>query len=51
MPGINFDVLVGSAHLGRIVPKQRVREMVFTGERVGVEEILCICMCLYVGRG
>ena len=40
MPGINFDVLVGSAHLGRIIPKQRVREMVFTGERVGVEEIL-----------
>ena len=40
MPGINFDVLVGSAHLGRIIPKQRVREMVFTGERIGVEEIL-----------
>ena len=40
MPGINFDVLVGSAHLGRIIPKQRVREMVFTGEKVGVEEIL-----------
>ena len=40
MPGINFDVLVGSAHLGRIIPKQRVREMVFTGEKIGVEEIL-----------
>ena len=39
MPGINFDVLVGSAHLGRIIPKQRVREMVFTGEKVDVEEI------------
>ena len=39
MPGINFDVLVGSAHLGRLVPKQKVREMVFTGEKVGVEEI------------
>ena len=39
MPGINFDVLVGSAHLGRIIPKQRVREMVFTGEKLGVEEI------------
>ena len=39
MPGINFDVLVGSAHLGRIIPKQRVREMVFTGEKVEVEEI------------
>ena len=39
MPGINFDVLVGSAHLGRIIPKQRVREMVFTGEKLDVEEI------------
>ena len=39
MPGINFDVLVGSAHLGRIIPKQRVTEMVFTGEKVDVEEI------------
>ncbi len=39
MPGINFDVLVGSAHLGRIIPKQRVREMVFTGDKLGVEEI------------
>ena len=39
MPGINFDVLVGSAHLGRIIPNQRVREMVFTGEKVDVEEI------------
>ena len=39
MPGINFDVLVGSAHLGRIIPKQRVREMVFKGEKVDVEEI------------
>ena len=39
MPGINFDVLVGSAHLGRLVPKQKVREMVFTGEKVSVEHI------------
>ena len=39
MPGINFDVLVGSAHLGRLVPKQKVREMVFTGEKVSVEDI------------
>ena len=39
MPGINFDVLVGSAHLGRIIPKQRVREMVFTGEKISVDEI------------
>ena len=39
MPGINFDVLVGSAHLGRIIPKQRVREMVFTGEKLDAEEI------------
>ena len=39
MPGINFDVLVGSAHLGRLVPKQKVREMVFTGEKVNVENI------------
>ena len=39
MPGINFDVLVGSAHLGRIIPKQRLREMVFTGEKVSVEHI------------
>ena len=34
MPGINFDVLVGSAHLGRLIPKQKVREMVLTGEKV-----------------
>ena len=39
MPGINFDVLVGSAHLGRIIPKQRLREMVFTGEKILVEDI------------
>ena len=39
MPGINFDVLVGSAHLGRLIPKQKVREMVFTGEKVSVENI------------
>ena len=39
MPGINFDVLVGSAHLGRLVPKQKVREMVLTGEKVFVEHI------------
>ena len=39
MPGINFDVLVGSAHLGRIIPKQRVREMVFTGEKIPVNDI------------
>ena len=39
MPGINFDVLVGSAHLGRLVPKQKVREMVFTGEKISVEDI------------
>ncbi len=39
MPGINFDVLVGSAHLGRIIPKQKVREMVFTGEKISVEDI------------
>ena len=39
MPGINFDVLVGSAHLGRIIPKQRLREMVFTGEKISVEDI------------
>lgn len=39
MPGINFDVLVGSAHLGRIIPKQRLREMVFTGERILVDDI------------
>ena len=39
MPGIKFDVLVGSAHLGRIIPKQRVREMVLTGERISVDEI------------
>ena len=39
MPGINFDVLVGSAHLGRLVPQQKVREMVFTGEKVSVEDI------------
>lgn len=39
MPGINFDVLVGSAHLGRIIPKQRLREMVFTGEKILVDDI------------
>ena len=39
MPGIDFDVLVGSAHLGRLIPKQKVREMVFTGEKVSVENI------------
>ena len=39
MPGINFDVLVGSAHLGSIIPKQRLREMVFTGEKILVEDI------------
>ena len=39
MPGTNFDVLVGSAHLGRLIPKQKVREMVLTGEKVSVENI------------
>ena len=39
MPGINFDVLVGSAHLGRMIPKQRLREMVFTGEKILVDDI------------
>ena len=39
MPGIHLDILIGNAHLKRLLPASVVREMVLTGEKVMVEKI------------
>ena len=39
MPGIHLDILIGNAHLQRLLPAPVVREMVLTGKKITVEKI------------
>ena len=38
MPGVHLDILIGNAHLQRLLPAPVVREMVLTGKKLQLKK-------------